>query len=142
MFNFALLRQIMKVLSVLAFVFFSVSLTAQVKGTVEVIQDEKTARLVERHIQINDSLGTIPGFRLQLFFTSGVNGKKLAQEVEADFIKKYPDVPAYLIWDSPNYKVRVGDFRTRLDALKFQDEIKTYFPNAYIVPDEIKLPKL
>lgn len=133
----------MKLLFSLLFMFFSACLFSQVKqGTVEIVQDEKTARLVERHIQISDSLGTIPGYRLQLFFTSGVNGKKLAQEVESEFIKKHPETPAYLIWDSPNYKVRIGDFRTRLDALKFQDEIKNDFPNTYIVPDEIKLPKL
>lgn len=111
-------------------------------GTVEIFQDKKIEHLVERHIKINDSLKTIQGYRLQLFFTSGVNGKKLAQEVQSDFMQKYPETEAYLIWDSPNYKVRVGDFRTRLDALKFQDEIKINFPNAYIVPDEINLPKL
>lgn len=123
------------------FLFFSVSLFAQDKtGTVEIIEDAKISKLVKKHILINDSLGTIPGYRIQLVFTSGVNGKKLAQEVETDFMRKYPGTEAYLLWDSPNYKVRVGDFRTRLDALKFQDEIKKDFPNAYILQDDIKLP--
>ena len=119
---------------------FSFPLFSQVKqGTIEIIEDEKISKLVAKNIHINDSLGTIPGYRLQLFFTSGVNGKKLAQEVEAEFIKKYPEIKAYLLWDSPNYKIRVGDFRTRLDALKFQDDIKADFPNTYIVQDDIKL---
>ncbi len=130
----------MKFLFYLLSICFSFPLFSQVKqGTVEIIEDEKISKLVAKHIQINDSLGTIPGYRLQLFFTSGVNGKKLAQEVETEFIKKYPEIKAYLLWDSPNYKVRVGDFRTRLEALKFQDDIKTDFPNAYIVQDDIKL---
>lgn len=131
----------MKFIYCLFLICFIVPLFAQVKeGAVEIIEDEKITKLVATHIRINDSLGTIPGYRLQLFFTSGVNGKKLAQEVEADFIKKYPEINAYLLWDSPNYKVRVGDFRTRLDALKFQDEIKVDFPSAYLVQDDIKLP--
>lgn len=130
----------MKYLFYLTLVFSQINLFGQGKqGTIEIVEDENISRLVKKHIRINDSLGTIHGYRIQLFFTSGVNGKKLAQEVETEFIKKYPDTKAYLIWDSPNYKVRIGDFRTRLDALKFQDLIKTDFPNAYLVQDEIKL---
>lgn len=128
-------------LSMAGLFFFAIPLIAQVNtGTIEIRQEPKITHLVEKHIRLNDSLGTMSGYRIQLFFTSGVNGKKLAQEVESDFIKKYPDTRAYLLWDSPNYKVRVGDFRSRLDALKFQDSIKTEFPNVYIVRDEIKLP--
>ncbi len=125
------------------FLLFTSLVFSQTKtGTVEIVQDEKIKKLVARHIAINDSLGTIHGYRLQLFFTSGVNGKKMAQEVQSEFIRKYPGTESYLVWDSPNYKVRVGDFRTRLDALKFQEEIKVNFPNAYIVSDEINLPKM
>lgn len=133
----------MKLLFYFLSMLFSFSLFAQEKqGTIEIAQDEKITKLVEKHIRINDSLGTIPGYRIQLFFTSGVHGRKFAQEVETDFMNKYPDMKVYLLWDSPNYKVRAGDFRTRLDALKFQDEIKNDFPGAFIVPDEINLPEL
>ncbi len=130
----------MKNFSLVIFTIFPYWIFSQAKpGTVEIIEDPKITQLVAKHIHINDSLGTIPGYRIQLVFTSGVNGKKISQEVESEFLKKYPDTKAYLIWDSPNYKVRVGDFRTKLEAMKFQNDIKIAFPNAYIVQDEIKL---
>lgn len=130
----------MKVFSLVIVFLQALTIFSQQKeGRIDIIEDPAITRLVEKHIRVNDSLGTIPGYRIQLIFTSGVNGKKMAQEVEADFIKKFPDTKPYLIWDSPNYKVRVGDFRTRLDALKFQDEIKNNFPNGYLVQDQISI---
>lgn len=51
-------------------------------------------------------------------------------------------MPAYLIWESPNYKIRVGDFRSKLDAEKFQRKIDELFPYAFIVRDNINFPSL
>jgi hypothetical protein len=57
------------------------------------------------------------------------------------FSARYPDVSAYLTFKAPNYKVRVGDFRTRLDAVRFLQQILTDYPGAYVITDHIHLPK-
>jgi hypothetical protein len=106
------------------------------------IQDDKVDLLVSKHIQINQNRQGIDGFRIQIFFDSGNNSKTRAKSVYESFLAKYPDVGAYLTFKPPNYKVRVGDFRTKLDAQRFLNEILSDYPNAWIIDDKINLPKV
>lgn len=48
----------------------------------------------------------------------------------------------YRVFQTPNFKVRVGDFRTKVEATKFLLELKQDFPEAFIVEDKIKLPEI
>ena len=107
----------------------------------EIIADERVEKLVEKHIQVNQSLKTIEGFRVQLFSDSGNNSKTKAQAVYDEFLARFPQTGAYLSFKSPNYKVRVGDFRTKLDAQRFLNEISADYSNAFIISDQINLPK-
>ncbi len=79
------------------------------------------------------------GFRVQLCSESGNNAKTIANGIKSQFLSRYRDVPAYLIWESPNFKVRVGDFKTRLDATLFWKQIQDQFPQSYVVMDQINL---
>jgi hypothetical protein len=51
-------------------------------------------------------------------------------------------VGAYIIYQQPNFKIRVGDFRTRLEAMKFLKELQLKYATAFIVRDDVKLPSL
>jgi len=112
------------------------------KGHIQVIQDDRVDLLVSKHIQINQNRKGMEGYRIQIFFDSGNNSKTKAQSIYEGFKAKYPDVGAYLSFKSPNYKVRVGDFRTRLDAQRFLNDIIDEYPNAWIIADMINLPKV
>jgi hypothetical protein len=112
------------------------------KGNIQIIQDDKVDLLVSKHIQINQNRKSMEGYRIQIFFDSGNNSKTKAQSIYEGFKAKYPDVRAYLSFKSPNYKVRVGDFRTRLDAQRFLNDIIDEYPNAWIIADMINLPKV
>lgn len=79
---------------------------------------------------------------MQLVALSGNNARKDAENVRARFITMYPDIPAYLIPQLPNFKVRVGNFRDRFEAYRFYKEVKPQFPGAYIVSDIIGFPAL
>jgi hypothetical protein len=111
-------------------------------GNIRLIQDDKVDLLVSKHIQINQNRKGIDGFRIQIFFDSGNNSKTRAQSIYESFLVKYPNVGAYLTFKTPNYKVRVGDFRTKLDAQRFLNEIIADYPNAWIIEDQINLPKV
>lgn len=111
-------------------------------GTITIIEDARIDQLLEKEISINEKKGTIPGFRIQLYYGSGPESRKKATQVQADFLRLYPEMPSYLIFQSPNFKIRIGDFRSKLEAEKFLKEIKAHFENAFIVKDEIKLPPL
>lgn len=109
--------------------------------TVEVIRDPAIDAMVGKHVLVNRNLNSIPGFRIQIFFDSGNNSKTRGQSAYETFSARFPDVPAYLTFKAPNYKVRVGDFRTRLDAVRFLQQILPDYPGAYVITDQIHLPK-
>ncbi|HNW76534.1 MAG TPA: SPOR domain-containing protein [Bacteroidales bacterium] len=111
------------------------------QGGETVIRDAALDRLVEKHIRYNEKISGISGYRIQIFFDSGTNSKPRGQSVYEAFSARYPEVPAYLTFKSPNYKVRVGDFRSRLDAVRFLQEVLPDYPGAYVVKDQIHLPK-
>jgi len=46
------------------------------------------------------------------------------------------------MFQSPYYKVRVGDFRSRMDAEGFKQKIINDFPDSFVVKDEINFPEL
>jgi hypothetical protein len=113
--------------------------TPKKEGSVEISRDGRVDSLVQKHIRINEQKQSIPGYRIQIYFGSL---RTKAGEVKSDFLKKYPEVGAYNRYDPPNFKVRVGDFQTRLEALKFQKQLHTEFPAAFIVKDDISLPPI
>jgi hypothetical protein len=115
---------------------------AKDSGNIQLIQDEKVDLLVTRHIQINQNRKGIDGYRIQIFFDSGTKSKIRARSVYDNFLIKYSNIGAYLTFKAPNYKVRVGDFRTKLDAQRFLNEIIADYPNAWIIEDQINLPKV
>ena len=111
-------------------------------GDIKIVQDEKVDLLVNKHIQINQERKGIEGFRIQIFFDSGTNSKTRAQTIFETFKARYPGTGAYLTFKAPNYKVRVGDFRTKLDAQRYLNSIIGEYPNAWVIEDMINLPKV
>jgi hypothetical protein len=107
----------------------------------EIVQDPRADLLVKKHIRINQVLNTMDGFRIQVFSDSGISSKNKAQAVQDEFRARFPAMGAYLTFKSPNYKVRIGDFRTKLDAQRFLIELTADYPNAFIITDQINLPK-
>jgi hypothetical protein len=124
-------------LCVAHFVSFSQASTADT-GKVEVIEDYKIKELLAKHADIN-AKAPIKGYRVKIHFGSD---KTKAKEVKAKFISKFPGVPAYEKYDQPNFNIRVGDFRTKLEAYRFLKEVQLEFPSSFIVQDEIEFPSL
>lgn len=111
------------------------------EGELRVIQDSRIDQLITRHVEANQKISGVPGFRIRIFSQSGQVARQNANQVRGEFLKRYPDMDGYLTYDAPNFKVYVGDFRTRSEALKFHKRLSRDFPNAFIVADRINLPK-
>ncbi|WP_299580762.1 SPOR domain-containing protein [uncultured Sunxiuqinia sp.] len=107
-----------------------------------VMQDARIDTLLERHIEMNKRLNGTDGYRLEIFFSSSLRAREEAMEVKTEFLKKFPEEQAYMIFRSPDFKVRVGNFRTKNEALALKAKIKKSYPNAFIVKDIIQFPKL
>jgi hypothetical protein len=111
-------------------------------GKVKIYQDERIETLVNKHIIINQKQNGFMGYRIQVFFGSGSDAKKKAQEIKTDISAKFPEVESHLIYDTPNFKLRLGDFRTKNDAFRFKMKLADEYPSAFIVEDIIDFPKL
>jgi hypothetical protein len=115
-------------------------------GRVVVIQDELVDTVLYHYemlrlkIMENPDNKAIPGYRIQIFFDSGLNSSDRAKQVRDEFLLIYPEIPAYVSWKAPNYRVRVGDYRARLDAERELQLILVDYPNAWVIKDEINFP--
>jgi hypothetical protein len=96
--------------------------------------------LLRQQYDQNRKNGAFPGYRLQLYFGSGVQARAHAERVRNEFNALYPDTKIYLSFKSPDFIVRAGDYRTKSDALKVLKSLTAGFSNAFIVSDEIAFP--
>ena len=118
----------------------------QDEGSVEVIQNNLVDSVLHDYesvrfmIMENPDNKAIAGYRIQIFFDSGLNSSDRAKQVRDEFLLKFPEIPAYVNWKAPNYRVRVGDFRSRLEAERTMQLIMIDYPSAWVSKDEINFP--
>jgi len=129
------------ILSLLFLSMSGIALSQNVDDYSFVNKDPRLDRLVEKHRQYNQANPGVDGFRVQIFFDSGNNSKKAAQTAREKFMEAYPDVTAYLTFKTPYYRVRIGNFRTKLEADGFLFQLATVYPNAFTVPDRVQIEK-
>ncbi|MEP6611169.1 MAG: SPOR domain-containing protein, partial [Mucilaginibacter sp.] len=116
---------------------------AQTRGKVEVIKDPLIDTLMARRASLGAVKGipgaeTGSGYRVQIFFGSS---RQAAYDAQAKFNEEYPEYRTYVSYTEPNFKVRAGDFRTRLEAQKLAGEVRSMFTSIFIISDRINLPK-
>ncbi len=121
----------------LCVLFFSI--VVNVFGQVKVTVDAQLKKLSDRYIAYNKAKKSSPGYRVQIHFG---NVRQKAQDIKSVCENMFPNIPAYLTYQAPNFKVRIGDCKTRWEAAKILEEVKSSFDIAFIVKDDIALPKL
>jgi len=104
-------------------------------GQITVTTDPRIDATVTRYTELKHPQR---GYRVQIF----LGDRKTAEDHKRTFLQKYPDVPAYMSFLAPNFRLRVGDMRTRLEAERLLRDLKTLYPGSYIVPDEIEMARL
>lgn len=107
-----------------------------------VYADSRVDQLLQKHIESGSKVGKLRGFRVQIFFDSGVGSRANAERVKSSFETAYKNVPAYLTFSEPNFRVRVGNFRTRMEARCFLEKIRQIYTGAFVVKDDIEYPLL
>ena len=110
----------------------------KVKKTISI---ESKSDQVEQNLSQSDTsykkLEIAPGYRVQI---CAVSDENRAKQVQRDAILKFIDHDVYLIYDTPYYKVRVGDCLTRYEADKLQQlAIEKGFDDAWVVRTNIAL---
>ena len=117
----------MKIHSIfLSFVIVFCLSSTQAKG--QTIKDELVTDLIQKKRSYNKENGF--GFRIQLN-----NGfEKEVKLSRSKFKVEYPLILTYILFESPDWKVQVGNYRTRLEADKALNKIKLKFREAIVVP--------
>lgn len=140
----------MKIIYTCLICLFTSPLFAQQKGVVTVIKDPLVDSMIEKRLELNKSVvsptikrsGAVVakvGYRVQVFY--GANRKETFKE-QAKFKSYYPKLNTYITYKEPNYYLRVGDFRTRLEAQRLMNELKPLFPTLFIFREKINAPVL
>ena len=92
-----------------------------------------------KHIYYNKKNPGAIGYQIRIFSGSGPRAKEGAEKARSLFLSKYEDVEAYLVYDTPDYKVYAGDCRTQSELLILFNRIKVNFPNAFPVTRKINV---
>lgn len=105
-------------------------------------QDSSVHNLVLKHIAKNRKNPGIEGYRIRIYSDLGTHARDESENVKAEFYEKFPEIPVYREYDDPYYKIYVGDFRSKIEAIKSLKKIRTEYPSAFVVPDRINFPEL
>ncbi len=111
-------------------------------GQIKVYQDSRVDSLLKKHIEYHKQQNGIDGYRVQIFFDVGNNSLNRASNVAEQYQLLFPGDTAYISFSEPHYKVRVGDFRTKLDAEGYLQQVLPDYPNAFVIKDRINFPRL
>jgi len=113
--------------------------TLSENGSIISINEKGIDALVSKYENILKAKNGVEGWRVQIMFKTK---KEEIQQLKITFIKLYPKIPAYLKYEAPYYRLRVGNCRTKLEAIKIKQEISKNFPDAYPVPEIINFSQL
>jgi CRISPR/Cas system CSM-associated protein Csm5 (group 7 of RAMP superfamily) len=110
---------------------------------VHVEQSTEIKSLIQKQKQSDCENRGIPGYRIRIFSDLSADAREKAIEAKARFYQVFgDDMPVYIVYVDPNFKVYVGDFKTRNDALVFLKRIKKDFPNAFPTYTQINYPEI
>ena len=107
-----------------------------------VTKEKAISYLLHAHRDAVSKQRGIAGYRVHLYMDSGNRARLNTQREQAAFEEKYPDYRSYIVYEEPYFKLRAGDFRTRLEARRFLEKIRKDYSAAYIVVDRIQFPEL
>jgi len=126
-----------------AFCCCAIVVLAQTDSTSSIVihKDPRLDLLIKKQTQINevttrDARRNIAGYRLQVINTSDRNSAK------TKIYQLYPELKAYLLYQAPYFRLRVGNFKDKEEAEEYRKSLSKEFPNSvFLVRDiiEIKL---
>lgn len=96
---------------------------------ITVNEDPKFNQLLSEKRKINTSLNIYDSYKIQIYNGANENAKKILNEFKQSFL----DIDATIIFNTPNYKVWIGNFKTRIEAENFLLTINKRFKKALLI---------
>ncbi|TNE27524.1 MAG: SPOR domain-containing protein [Bacteroidetes bacterium] len=111
--------------------------SAQNTTSVKMNADPAFHRTFSNYLNANKNR-KIEGYRVQVY-----NGNRNeSNQWRSRFISKFPDLESMVIFETPDYKLQVGNYKTIYDAEAALLIIREEFPGAFIVETSIQPPTL
>ena len=111
------------------FINFFISFSYAQEGKITIHQDNKLINLMELKKAVNKEDFTSGQFTVQIFNGTYEEGDRLMKEIILE--DKFRDV--YLSFETPYYKIRIGKYISKIEAIKELEKIKKTFPAAFIL---------
>lgn len=108
---------------------------------ISVKQSDEIRSAFSRYKRAN-SERKIVGYRIRIFFDNSQDARVRSSEVASEFTHTFPSIRVYRNYTNPYFKVTVGDFRTKSDALKFKKTLEGLYPAMFVVKEYINYPAL
>jgi hypothetical protein len=128
---------------IILLLFLSAQAIAQTdSNTVMVNKDPRIDLLVRKQIEINEETTretrrSIPGYRIQVVNSADRN---LVYAAKTKVYQQFPELKLYLMYQSPNYKLKAGNFRTQEEAEEYGKQLSKLFPSGvYVIRDTIEV---
>lgn len=124
-------------------IFEKLALVEDNGGKVEIKENAPVNELTRIHIQQNRQQKTAAGYRIQIFSGSSYDYTvEWLQQMKTDFETEFPDIPVYLNYFDPDFKIRAGNFRSRLECIPVLKRIRSKYPACYPVKTDIPIQDL
>lgn len=114
--------------TLISLAFWSISTHAQ-ETNVSVNQDARFEQLLKEKRKINPSITVNDRYKIQIFY--GDNDK--ARKTLTDFKKEFKNLDGTIVFESPTYKVWVGNFKSKIDAERTMTDIRKKYPHALLI---------
>lgn len=118
-----------KIILSVVFISFSAYFTYAQEQNKNTNQDPKFEQLLNEKRKINTSLSVNDSYKIQIFTGSSENAKKTLN----DFKLEFKEIDATIVFNTPNYKVWIGNFKTRIEAEKIIADIKDRYKNMFLI---------
>ena len=109
------------------------------RAGVKINQTEAVKDAMRKQVADNGSR-TLNGYRVRIFFDNKQTARVASEEALKRCESLYHDVRAYRTYANPYFKVTVGDFRTKSEAMALLERIRHEFPSAFVVKENISFP--
>ncbi|WP_010663124.1 SPOR domain-containing protein [Marinilabilia salmonicolor] len=103
------------------------------QGIIAIEQSARMRALVNTHIDMNKRAGGVEGFRVQLYSGVGSKARQEALDAKGKVLADLPEENVFIEYSAPFWRVRVGNFRHKHEALPLLNKLKKIFPACYVV---------
>ena len=112
-----------------------------VMGSGVTVNQSRTMRSALDNYVSNNAAKKLTGYRIRVYFDNGQSARMRSESIARSISNAFPGIGVYRTFESPNFKVTVGDFRTKDDALKVYHALKATYPTAIILRETINYPR-